>query len=125
MNFEKEQIWRRLADRSGNYYCEAAEPEREEFRKWLKELLYKEEVMIEFTKADGTDRVMKCTLNTDLGAKYKTEVLVENEVALQGKPGLPAKPKKVNNDTCAVWDIEAGAWRSFRWDRLKRIDFKL
>ncbi len=119
MNFEKEQIWRRLADRSGNYYCELAEPEREEFRKWLRELLYREEVLIEFTKADGTDRVMKCTLNTELGAKYKTEVLVENEVAVQ------AKPKKVTTDTCQVWDIEAAAWRSFRWDRLKRIDFKL
>ena len=66
MNFEKEQIWRRLTDKTGNYYCELAEPEREEFRNGLKELLYKEEVLIEFTKADGTDRDMKCTLNYDL-----------------------------------------------------------
>jgi hypothetical protein len=119
MNFEKEQIWRRLADKTGNYYSESAEPEREEFRKWLKELLFGQEVLLEFTKADGTARVMKCTLNTDLGAKYKTEVLVENFALVQDKP------KKVNNDTCAVWDIEAGAWRSFRWDRLIRIDFKI
>lgn len=119
MNFEKEQLWRRLEGKSGNYYCESAEPEREEFRKWVKELMYGQVVMVEFTKSDGTDRVMKCTLNTELGAKYKTEVLVENEAAVQ------AKPKKVNTDTCAVWDVDAGAWRSFRWDRLKRIDYTL
>lgn len=119
MNFEKEQVWRRLADESGNYYSQSAEPEREAFRVWLRELLYKEQVLVEFTKADGTDRVMTCTLNTDLGAKYMTEVLVENEAAVQ------AKPKRVTTDTCVVWDIEAAAWRSFRWDRLKRIDFKL
>ena len=119
MNFEKEQIWRRLNDQTGNYYSEAADAEQESFRKWLKDLLFVQEVLVEFTKADGSTRVMKCTLNADLGAKYKTEVLVENEAA------VAAKPKKVNTDTCAVWDIDAGAWRSFRWDRLTRIDFKI
>jgi hypothetical protein len=42
------------------------------------------------------------------------------ETAAQSK-----SPKKTNEDVCAVWDIDAGAWRSFRWDRLKRIDYKL
>lgn len=119
MNFEKEQVWRRLTGKSGNYYAQAVESDREEFRQWLREMLYKEQVLIEFTKADGSDRVMKCTLNTELGAKYKTEVLIENEAAVQ------TNPKKVNTDACAVWDIDAGEWRSFRWDRLKRIDLQL
>ena len=115
MNFEETTMWNRLTDQVGNYYTESAEPEREAFRVWLKGLLHTDRVTVEFVKSDGSTRVMNCTLNEDLGAKYHTkEAVVEHR-----------EPKKVNNDTCPVWDCDANSWRSFRWDRLKRIDYKI
>ena len=119
MSWEQQEVVRLLKGAPGTQYQQADDANKAIIRDWIRSLLQKGPITVTFTKADGTDRVMKCTLNTELGAKYKTEVLVENEVAVQ------AKPKKVNTDTCQVWDTEAGAWRSFRWDRLKRIDFKI
>lgn len=115
MNFEETCMWNRLSDQTGNYYTEADEPEREAFRVWVKGLLHERKVTVEFTKTDGSTRVMNCTLNPEFGAKYRsTEEVFETFT-----------PKKINNDACPVWDCDANAWRSFRWDRLKRIDFKI
>lgn len=121
MEFEKEQVWRRLADTGEyeTYYCQASDEERKSFRTWVKNLLWSQVILIEFTKANGETRVMECTLSGNLGAKYPTQLPVEAEVSKQ-KP-----PKKVNEDVCAVWDLKQSAWRSFRWDRVKRIDFKI
>jgi len=33
--------------------------------------------------------------------------------------------KKANLEVCVVWDCNQQAWRSFRWDRIKRIAFTL
>ena len=115
MNFEETVMWNRLTDQVGNYYTEAVEEDRETFRIWLKGLLHTGKITVEFVKSDGSTRVMNCTLNEDFGAKYHAkETVVEHR-----------EPRKVNNDTCPVWDCDANAWRSFRWDRLKRIDFKI
>ena len=115
MNFEQQQIWNRLTDCPGNYYENAAEPEREEFRKFVKTVLLSGKVLIEFAKADGSPRVMNCTLDEQTGAKY---IVKENKET-------SAKEKKPNNDVQVVWDCDQEAWRSFRWDRLKKIEFKL
>jgi vacuolar-type H+-ATPase catalytic subunit A/Vma1 len=118
MNFNKEQVWRTLKDQVGNYYSQQSEPEREEFRKWVKDLLRSQAVVVEFVKADGDTRVMTCTLSEQLGAHYVTREIVENQETTK-----PAK--KINTDACAVWDLNQSAWRSFRWDRVKRIEFTL
>jgi len=63
---------------------------------------------IEFTKADGSLRLMKATLH-------------ESHLP----PLDPAKTttvKKVNEDVKTVYDFEAKGWRSFRWDSLKTVD---
>ena len=118
MNFDKEQVWRTLKDQVGNYYSQQSEPEREEFRKWVKDLLRSQAVVVEFVKADGDTRVMTCTLSEQLGAHHVTQAIVENQDTTK-----PAK--KINTDACAVWDLNQSAWRSFRWDRVKRIEFTL
>jgi hypothetical protein len=117
MTFEETVMWHRLSGTPGNYYTQAAEPEREAFRVFLRSLLHDGKVTVEFTKSDGSTRAMICTLNEDFGAKYST-----NDTVVEGKE---RKAKKSNPDVCAVWDCEANAWRSFRWDRLKQIDFKI
>jgi hypothetical protein len=118
MNFDQQAMWNRLKGETGNYYETAVESEREEFRRFVKSLLHEGPVLVEFTKSDGTIRVMNCTLNTTLGAVFKQTQIDENQVS-------SLKPKKVNNDACAVWDLDNSQWRSFRWDRLKRIEYKV
>lgn len=109
MDFEPSQVWRTLSDDPGNYYCQASNFEREQFKHWLTGILREQEVTVDFVKADGNFRSMKCTLSESCGAKYS---------------GNESK-KKSNPDVCVVWDINRDAWRSFRWDRLKRIQFDL
>ena len=119
LTFEQQQTWNRLNGEPGNYYSQSAEPEREEFRRFIKGILQDGPVLVEFVKADGATRVMNCTLSADHGAKYPTtesqEVPVER-AHIQ---------RRVNEDVCKIWDIDQAAWRSFRWDRLKRIEFNI
>lgn len=62
------------------------------------------EVKIVFTKADGTERTMLCTL--------KPEYLPEDQrESLVGKT-----ERKKNPDVLAVYDLEKNGWRSFRYD---------
>lgn len=117
MQFEQAQMWRRLQDKPGNYYCQAAEPEREEFRKFFESLLFTGRATIEFTKTDGSSRVMICTLSEDHGAKYSN-----NDTNITKTPKSNRKP---TTDVRTVWDCEANAWRSFRWDSLLRVDYTI
>lgn len=64
-------------------------------------------VQVTFTKKDGTERVMKCTLDDQL--------IPQPELPLEENK----KEKKINPDVQAVWDIENEGWRSFRWDSVK------
>jgi hypothetical protein len=59
---------------------------------------------VTFTKADGTERVMKCTLSKSILPPDNRQVLTETE----GNPNV-----------VAVWDTEANGWRSFAVDRVK------
>ena len=118
LNFDEAQMWRRLSDNAGNYYCKLAEPEREEFRKLVKSLLHEGQITVEFEKANGETRAMICTLNEEKGAKY---VVNENKYV----SGDGTSEKRINNDVCAVWDCTQMAWRSFRWDRLKKVEYSL
>ena len=78
------------------------------------ELLQNDVAQVTFTKTDGSERVMDCTL--------LKEVL--DERAPQSAPDAPAKPpKKVNPDVVPVFDIVANGWRSFRLDAVKSIGF--
>jgi hypothetical protein len=127
MNFEKEQVWRRLVSTGEHeaYYVQATDDERESFRQWVKSLLWEQVVMVEFVKADGSVRVMECTLNEVYGAKYPDRKLTEESTNRSDTEGVEKAPRRHNDDVCAVWDVKQGSWRSFRWDRLKKIDFKI
>lgn len=77
---------------------------------WLKGLLRERNVVVTFTKKDGTDRKMNCTLQEG--------VVVPHEKTTD-------REKVSNPDTLAVWDVEKNAWRSFRLDSIKLIDFNI
>jgi hypothetical protein len=76
----------------------------------LQKLLKQHIVKINFTKADGSDRTMICSLKKDLLPENKNE------------EATPKQTKKENPNTLAVWDIEKDAFRSFRLDALKSYD---
>lgn len=111
MNTDQLKAWQALSGEPSTYYVNASESQREIMRDWMRGLLQEREVTVDFEKANGEFRSMKCTLNPDLGAKYTV-----NE---------STKSKQPNPDVCVVWDTNQQAWRSFRWDRVKRIQFAL
>lgn len=89
--------------------------EQEKFKTQLHEMLIAGQVVVEFEKADGAMRVMTSTLNPQIiPPAPPPKVLAEGEIA---------KTKKPNPDVCAVWDVNATAWRSFRFDRVKSIKY--
>lgn len=79
-----------------------------EGRKWIVDMLKFGPTRITFTKKDGTERVMNCTLKDDLVEQYekKTE-----------------RVKQLSLDTCAVYDLDNKGWRSFRFDSVKIVEF--
>ena len=74
----------------------------DKFTEWLNSMLRIGPATVTFTKKDGTERVMNCTLvesylpDNNWGSKELTE---EKE-----------------KEYLAVWDIDKSGWRSFRWD---------
>ena len=78
---------------------------------WLKSMLNDGVATITFTKTDGTERVMKCTLDR----KMVPEPKVVHESRL----------RSISPDVLPVYDIEAQGWRSFRWDSVTKVDIKL
>ena len=73
------------------------------------EMLRNNVVSITFTKVDGTERVMKCTLLPE----YVPNAPMNNgKVLLQEGRG---------SDNISVWDIESNGWRSFRINSVKNI----
>lgn len=76
-------------------------------RDQLKADLATKTAKVTFTKVDGTERVMRCTLRDDI---------------------LPMNESKTTNasrsvDSLAVWDLDKNAWRSFRFDSVKEVNF--
>jgi hypothetical protein len=81
--------------------------------KWLKDILSVTEATITFTKVDGSERVMKCTLEA---TKLPPVVIKED-----------AKPRKESDSTKAlrVFDLEKNEWRAFTIKNIKRIELSL
>jgi hypothetical protein len=80
---------------------------------WLKGMLAVTEATITFTKVDGTERVMRCTLES---SKLPVVELKED-----------AKPRKETASTKAlrVFDLEKKEWRAFTVKNIKRIEISL
>ena len=72
-------------------------------RKWLAGILEQSVVEVTFTKKDGTERVMNCTLLEDY------------------LPETTGAGRSAGSDALAVFDVDADGWRSFRWDSIKTV----
>jgi hypothetical protein len=79
----------------------------------LKEILSNTVSTVVFTKIDGTERELKCTL---LPEYLPAKSVVEGQQLL-----TESLPRKENPDILAVWDMERNGWRSFRTDSVKAV----
>lgn len=61
---------------------------------------------VTFTKKDGTERLMKCTLNKNF--------MPQIEFVKESKD-----VKEPNKEVIKCWDLDKEAWRSFRVDSVK------
>lgn len=82
-------------------------------REFLKGVLAAGPVIVKFTKADGSDRVMSCTTNTQL---------IESRIG-QNHVSIGLEKMRGENDTSIrVFDIEKNAWRAFRVDSVYHVE---
>ena len=81
------------------------------FQSWLTGLLHTNVVDVTFTKVDGTERTMNCTLNPDL---LPPAPVTESK-----------KERKQSTTSIAVFEVDLKQWRSFRTADVKRVGFTL
>ena len=81
------------------------------FKTWISGVLKETTVTVTFMKKDGTERIMKCTLQPDL---LPPAVVNENR-----------KPKSIPENSIAVYDTEARGWRSFIVKSVKEVKFTI
>jgi hypothetical protein len=81
------------------------------FKTWIKSVLKIGSTTVEFIKKDGTERKMLCTLDPEL----LQELVMEEK----------GKPRKASEEALSVYDLEANAWRSFRYDSVKSVILKI
>lgn len=80
---------------------------------WLRGVLLQGTAVVTFTKVDGTERVMTCTLNPEL----LPPVVI--------KEATDKPPRKESITSIRVYDTEISEWRSFVTKSIKHIGFTL
>ena len=93
------------------------EKEFEEFKTWTLGVLHDDNIKdlcVTFTKKDGTERAMRCTL-------------VEGRIPTEHKPTTETSNsnRKNSGSAVAVFDTEKSEWRSFRWESVTKVEFTL
>ena len=78
-------------------------------RDGLIDLLRHNVVSVTFTKVNGEERVMDCTLQANLIPNAPTQ---NGELIVEGKS---------TSNNIAVWDVKAQGWRSFRIANVKNV----
>lgn len=119
--WEKDEVVRLLRSQPGTQYQEADDQVKEQIRSWVRGLLTNSEVTVTFVKADGTDRDMLCTLDhsripVSVAKPVSTTAPVDGIVRESRKPKKEPDPHSIR-----VYDLEKQEWRSFRFERLKKV----
>ena len=68
--------------------------------------LHNNVVNIKFTKVDGSERTMRCTLQESYTKEYEKKT--DHKISL-------------DDPILRVWDIDKNAWRSFRYDSVLEV----
>ena len=105
-----------MSDIMPNGYSPTADWTDDEWAKlavWLRGVLLQGTAVITFTKVDGTERIMTCTLNPTLLPP----------VVIKEATDKPAR--KESTTSIRVYDTEISEWRSFVTKSIKNISFSL
>jgi hypothetical protein len=94
-----------------NITAEWTDKDWDKFTKWLSGMLRVSEGTVTFTKSDGTERVMKCTLVPNQLPKVEIKE--------------DAKPRKESATSMRVFDLEKKEWRSFTIKKVKQVNFTI
>lgn len=78
-------------------------------RDGLIDLLRHNVVSVTFTKVNGDERVMSCTLQPSFIPNAPTH---NGELVVEGKS---------TSNNISVWDVNANGWRSFRIANIKNV----
>lgn len=117
MSWEQQETIRLLKSAPGTQYQEADDVNKAVIRDWVKSLLQKGPVTVTFTKADGTNRDMLCTL--------RLEDLPAPNVPVDGIVKESKERKKPDEHSLRVFDLDKKEWRSFRFDRLQKVSTEI
>jgi hypothetical protein len=77
-----------------------------EARQLILKAIKNSDVTVLFTKKDGTDREMSCTL-------------AESLIPSDKRP--KTENTKFSDEALRVFDLDKKEWRSFRWDSIKTV----
>jgi hypothetical protein len=77
----------------------------------LLDLLSNNLVYVTFDKLDGEERTMMCTLLPE----YLPEATKEDTL-------IQTKVRNLEDKVIVVWSVAVNAWRSFRYDNLKKAE---
>lgn len=89
--------------------------EFEEFKTWTLGVLHDDNIKdlcVTFTKKDGSERAMRCTL-------------VEAKIPKDKQPKTEGTAGSSSGSAVRVFDTEKSEWRSFRWDSVTKVEFTL
>ena len=129
LTWEKGETVRLLRGVPGTQYQEADEDGKEQIRTWVKSLLNNSVVNIQFVKSDGTVRDMRCTIDASKvlipSAKQPIAaaagIFASATVNIDGLTESKKPRKEPDPVNQRVYDMDLNEWRSFRYDRLKKI----
>jgi len=76
----------------------------------ITDLLHKNVCEVTFTKVNGEERVMLCTLNNNY---LPNQTDLEEQIQ---------RVRKQSDSVISVWDIKSEGWRSFRIDSIKQFN---
>jgi hypothetical protein len=84
----------------------------DEFKDQVRKLLHdSKDLRIVFTKKDGTDREMSCTLN-------------ESKIPSEKQPKSEGAESTTSGSALRVFDTQKQEWRSFRWESVKEVSYE-
>ena len=112
--WEKQEVVRLLKGAPGTQYQEADDANKAIIRDWVRSLMQVTEVKIEFLKADGTLREMRCTLDW-------VRIPDEKQPRKPSIDGIVRESQQRDPHSLRVFDLDKQEWRSFRFDRLQKI----
>jgi len=118
--WNQSEVVRLLKNAPGTQYQEADDDNKHIMRDWVRSLLQKGPVTVTFVKADGTEREMQCTLSGDFIPTTALPVAPVDGIVKESK-----ERKKPDEHSLRVFDLGKQEWRSFRFERLRKVSAEI